>query len=96
MNLFGSAERGLQGPRHDLVCDEQPRGADLQADLRRLGGVPPGRPRARAFPRARRRRSRAALRASLTRDIGFDDVCRTAELFAAEVMPAFADAETLR
>lgn len=29
-------------------------------------------------------------------DIGFDDVCRTAELFAAEVMPAFADAETLR
>jgi hypothetical protein len=29
-------------------------------------------------------------------DIGFDDVCRTAELFAAEVMPAFADVETLR
>ena len=29
-------------------------------------------------------------------DIGFDEVCRTAELFAAEVMPAFADAETLR
>lgn len=29
-------------------------------------------------------------------DIGLDDVCRTAELFATEVMPAFADAETLR
>ena len=29
-------------------------------------------------------------------DVGFDDVCRTAELFAAEVMPAFADAQTLR
>jgi alkanesulfonate monooxygenase SsuD/methylene tetrahydromethanopterin reductase-like flavin-dependent oxidoreductase (luciferase family) len=29
-------------------------------------------------------------------DIGFDDVCRTAELFAAEVMPAFADVGTLR
>ena len=24
-------------------------------------------------------------------DISFDNVCRTAELFAAEVMPAFAD-----
>ena len=44
MNLFGSAERGLQGPRQYLVCDEQPCGADLQADLRRLGGVPPRRP----------------------------------------------------
>jgi hypothetical protein len=29
-------------------------------------------------------------------DIGYDHVCRTAELFAAEVMPAFADAGTLR
>ena len=29
-------------------------------------------------------------------DIGFDDVCRTAELFAAEVMPAFAEVGTLR
>lgn len=29
-------------------------------------------------------------------DIGFDDVCRIAELFAAEAMPAFADVGTLR
>jgi alkanesulfonate monooxygenase SsuD/methylene tetrahydromethanopterin reductase-like flavin-dependent oxidoreductase (luciferase family) len=29
-------------------------------------------------------------------DISFDDVCRTAELFAAEVMPAFAELGTLR
>jgi hypothetical protein len=29
-------------------------------------------------------------------DIGFDDVCRTAELFASEVMPAFAEPAALR